>query len=242
MWEVFKYSVVTGISRMLNDLEGFIEPVTFKLYPILRWLSSVNVWVVSIVFVAMLCYLLFIRHHHVLSKLKHSANYFSAGALLLIYVLVCETPLRIGPVVSINVGLFVMPLAAKLFGPVLAGAFGIIQYAASFAMHQGEAFDISSMLVAGISGMIYGRIIYLRKTTYLRCLWAKVLVNVVCNIMLVPMFRAETLTHEALVVVVRNISVNILLAPAQALLIFVALKIMKKIRKGIEEGSWGFAR
>lgn len=242
MWEDFKYNIVTGISRMLNDIEGFIAPVTSQLYPILRYLSSINIWVVSVVFVALLFYLLFIRHHHVMNKLRRSANYIAAGILLLMYILVSETPMRIGPVASLNVGLVIMPLAAKLFGPVLAGAFGIIQYAASFVMHQGETFNISAMLVAGISGMLYGRIIYLRKTTYLRCLWAKLLVNVVCNIVLVPMFSAETLTDETLAMVVRSISTNIVLAPAQALLIYVSLILMKKIRKGIQEGSWGFAR
>ena len=232
MWEDFKYKIVTGISRMLSDIEGFVTPVTQQLYPVLRYLSRINIWVVSVVFAAMLGYLLFIRHHHIMKKLKRSVNYFSAGALLLIYVLVSETPIRVGPVVNVNVGLIVMPLAAKLFGPVLAGGFGIIQYITSFS--------ISSMLVAGISGMIYGRIIYMRKTTYLRCLWAKVLVNVVCNIILVPMFNAEVLTNEMMTVIVRNISMNILLAPVQALMIFVSLIIMKKIRKGIREGSWGF--
>ena len=242
MWEGFKYNVVTGIDRMLNDIEEFVYPVTFKLHPVLRYLSSINIWVVTAVFAAMLIYLICIRHHHVINKLKRPTNYFVAMILLFIYAFISETPLRIGSVTSINVGLVTMPLAAKLFGPVLAGAFGIIQYATSFVMHQGEAFNLSSLMVAGISGMIYGRIIYMRKTTYIRCLWAKFLVSVVCNIILVPMFGAETLTHEILTVVVRNISLHILLAPVQALLIFVTLKLMKKVKKTIQESSWGWAR
>lgn len=242
MWEAFKYNFVAGINRMLMDIENYVAPATFKIYPILRYISSINIWIVSVIFVAFLCYLLFIRHHHVMRKLGRPTNYFVAGVLLIIYIFVSESPITIGPYVSVNVGLVVMPLAAKLFGPVLSGAFGIILYSASFIMHQGEAFSVSSMLVAAISGMIYGRIIYLRKTTYLRCCWAKLLVNVVCNILLVPMFNAETLTHEVLIVIVRNISINILLVPIQAFMIFVSLKIMKIVRKGIQEGSWGFVR
>lgn len=233
------YNPVAGFNRMIEDIEDFLNPLIFKLHPVFRIMSIMNIFVVILVFAAMLFYMVYVRKHRVAKKLKRSTNYFAAGILLLIYAILTETPLKIGPAISLNFGLVIMPLAAKLFGPVLTGAFGILQYATSFVMHSGEAFSLSSMLVAGISGMIYGWFIYSRRTKYMRCFWAKLTVNMVCNILLVPMVQGETMTTELADAITMNIVSNIFLVPVQALIIFASLLLMKKIRKMLSEVSWG---
>jgi len=105
-------------------------------------------------------------------------------------------------------------------------------------MHTGEEFNLSAMLVAGISGMLYGWIIYAHRTTYTRCLWAKMLVNVVCNIVLVPLIITETVTTEMVDSITLTIVSNICLAPLQALLIYIALRITKKIKRELRHLSW----
>ncbi len=233
------YNPVSGFNRMLDDIENFVNPIIFELHPLLRITSIINLYVVIVVFAALLFYLLRIRKHRVVNKLKRPTNYFAAGILLVVYAILTEAPLRLGPAISLNFGLVIMPMAAKLFGPILSGAFGILQYATSFVMHSGEAFSLNSMLVAGISGMIYGRFIYSHKNTYTRCLWAKLTVNVVCNILLVPMVQGETLTTEMADAITHNIVSNIVLAPLQALIIFAGLLLLKKIRELFSEVSWG---
>ncbi len=242
MSEELFYNPVTGINRMMDDIQSFLNPVIFDLHPLLRVLSTINIGLVIVVFAALMLYMRFVRHHRIMNKLSEPSNYFTAFFLLIIYAFLTETPIRIGPQTSLNLGLVVMPLAAKLFGPIIAGAFGVIQYATSFIMHPGEMFNLSAMLVAGISGIIYGWIIYARRTSYFRCLFAKLLVNIVCNIILVPMVSGESLTAETVAFITKSISGNILLAPIQALVIYLALIIMKKIRRELSQISWGLCR
>ena len=242
MSEEHIYNPVTGINRMMADIEKFLNPIVADLHPLFRVASIINISLVILVFAALLFYMVFIRQHSVLNKLRDPSNYFAAGALLIIYAFFTETPIKIGPELSLNFGLVVMPLAAKLFGPIIAGAFGIIQYATSFVMHQGEAFNLSAMLVAGIGGMLYGWIIYARRTRYIRCLWAKLVVNVVCNIILVPMVQGGATATEIVSFITQSIVTNVIMAPIQALLIFVALLIMKKIRENLSQVSWGLDR
>ena len=242
MGEEQLYNPVEGINQMIADIEGIITPMVFKFHPLLRILSILNIYLVVACFVAMLVYLVVKRKHRIGNKLKTPTNYFMAVFFLLLYVLLTETPIRLGPDISLNFGLVVMPMAAKAFGPLLAGAFGIVQYGASFAMHSGEAFSISSLLVAGLSGMIYGRFIYARRTTYLRCLGAKLLVNVMCNIFLVPMVTTSVMSAELADAITQSVVSNVLLAPLQALIIYAALIIMKKAREALSEVSWGIAR
>ncbi len=236
------YNPITGINRMIEDIESFVSPIVFSMNPLLRMISIVNIYIVSAILVGLLIYMLFVRKHTVLNKLTNPRNYFAAGALLLVYAFLAEVPLRIGPEMSLNFGLVVMPMAAKIFGPVLGGAFGILQYATSFVMHAGEAFNLSAMLVAAISGIIYGWFIYMRKTSYLRCLWAKLTVNIVCNVMLVPFVTGDVMSEQLVESITQNIVNNIILAPVQALAIFVALLILRKIRELIAEVSWGLGK
>jgi len=183
--------------------------------------------------------MIFIRKHRVIEKLKKPQNYFAAGVILVIYVILTEAPLKISDGIVLNFGLVALPMASKLFGPVLSGVFGIIQYGTSFVMHSGEVFSPSSMLVAGISGILYGWIIYARRTSYLRCLGAKLVVNIVSNIILTPMLFADVMNLQTAEIISQNIVTNIILSPIQAFAIFVALIIMGKIRKLFSEVSWG---
>ncbi len=236
------YNPVVGINRMITDIVGFFEKLVFKIHPLLRVMSLANIYIVVAVFVGLLLYMIHVRKHTIMSKLKRSTNYFAAAVLLVIYAFLTEAPLRLGPSLSLNFGLVVMPLAAKLFGPILSGIFGMIQYGTSFIMHSGESFDFASILVAGISGMLYGWIIYGRRTKYLRCLAAKLVVNIVCNIILVPLVAGEVMTTELAGVVARDMATNIFLAPVQALAIYIALLLMKKVRRIMGEVSWDFGR
>lgn len=236
------YNPVDGINRMIVDIEGMFGGLVYKLHPVFRLLSIVNIYLVIAVFLGLLAYMIFVRKHTIRTKLNRPTNYFAALILLLLYALLTEAPISLGPDTSFNFGLVVMPLAAKLFGPILTCAFGMLQYGTSFVMHAEEAFNVSALLVAGISGMIYGWIIYANPTNYLRCLKAKILVNIVCNIVLVPMISGNLMTAELASDITHKIVTNILLAPLQSFAIFVALLIMRKLRYTMDEVSWDFAR
>ena len=236
------YNPVMGINRMIEDIQSFVNPMIFSLQPLLRVISIANIYIVAAVLIGLLAYMIFVRKHAIVNKLTNPSNYFAAGALLLVYAVLTETPLKLGSEMSLNLGLVVMPMAAKLFGPILAGAFGILQYATSFVMHAGETFDLSAMLVAAISGIIYGWFIYMRRTSYLGCLWAKLTVNIICNVLLVPFITGDVMSEALADSITQNIVNNIVLAPVQALAIFVALIILRKIREYIAKVPWGLGK
>ncbi len=236
------YNPVAVINSMLIDIKAMLNPVVFKLHPVLRVMSIINDRLVIAVFFALLFYMVYVRRHRIKRKLKKPSNYFAAIVLLIIYAILTEIPMKIGPGLELNFGLIVMPLAAKLFGPVLAAAFGIIQYVTSFLMHPGETFDLSAMLIAGISGMLYGWVIYAHRTRYIRCLKAKLMVNIVSNILLVPMVRGDVMTNQIADAISQTVVFNVVFAPIQALVIFAALIIMRKVKKELRQISWGWGK
>ncbi len=223
--------------KLTDDMEGFFEPVALKLSPLIDFLSKINLYLVIITFAGLLFYMIFVRQHSVLRKLKKSKNYFLAAFLVLVYAVLTEAPIVLGLDFSLNLGLVILPLAAKIFGPVLAAPYGIILYGTSFVMHSGESFSLTNLFIAGISGILYGWILYQRRTRYLRCLWAKLAVNMICNVLLMPVsYSIASMTAEAMS---QKIVSNLVLVPIQALAIFAAIIVYKKIKKILSEVSWG---
>ncbi|MBR5155385.1 MAG: hypothetical protein IKW62_02745 [Clostridia bacterium] len=223
------YSLSDGFNRMFYDVENIVNPVIAHFYPIIQLTSLVTLPITILVFGLLLSYLIRKRKHTLKEKLRNSKNYYFAGALLIIYMLLSEAPIKIGPDISLNLGLIVLPLMAKKLGPLVAGIFGVIQYGTSFIMHSGEIFSLTSLLIAAISGMVYGRFLYMRKFTYLRCLLAKFTVNILCNVLLTPVSIPSSMPEEFVSSIAHNVTLNVILAPIQALLIYFAIYALKKV-------------
>ncbi len=224
------YNPVSGINRMITDVENALNPVMFQLHPLMRIMGIINLGLVAGVFFLMLFYMYFIRKHRLANKLRNPENYITSAAVLLVYIVLNMHPLKLGPYIELNFGLIAMPVIAKQMGPLVACIFGFLQYGSQFLTGQGD-FSITSALLGCISGMIYARFLYDRRTKYLRCLWAKLLVNIVCNILLVPMVTGDVMTVELADQITKRLISNIFLAPIQAAVIYAALLGYRKIKE-----------
>ncbi len=235
MVEAQIYNPVEGINRMVTDFESLIKPLVYTFQPLMRTMGLINIPLVIIVFGLILFYLVFKRKHTIKNKLADPKNYYFLGAMLLIYIFFADNPIRLGPTFSISFGLVIMPIVAKKLGPLVAGAFGIVQYASMFILHSGEVFSITNMFIASISGMLYGWILYMRPTTYLRVLWAKFAVNMLCNVILVPMLTVDVMSVEIADYITNTIVSNIMLAPLQAVAIYLSIIALKRIKEAMNE-------
>lgn len=235
MVETQIYNPMDGINRMISDFESFISPMVYHFQPLMRIMGIINLPFVLIVFALILFYLVFKRKHTIKTKLADPKNYYFLGAMLLIYIFLADNPIRLGPTFNISFGLVVMPIVAKKLGPLIAGGFGIVQYAAMFILHSGEAFSITNLLIAAISGMLYGWILYVRPATYFRVLWAKFAVNMLCNVILVPMLTANVMSTELADFITNTIVSNIMLAPIQAVAIYASIMALKRLKDAMGE-------
>ncbi len=235
------FNEVKGVDEMISNIGDFFRPAIDKIQPFLRILSAINLYLIVGVFLGLLAYMIFVRKHSVINKLTRSTNYFAALILLGLYLMLTRASLRLGTdslgnTIAISPDFIIMPLAVKLFGPIVGCFFGMIQYGASF-MLRNEVFNFSFMLVAGISAMIYGRYIYAHKTSYLRCFVTKLFVNILCNVILTPFF--EFYADEFVIDAITNrLVIQVVFAPAQALAIYISLIVMRKLRKTLSEVSW----
>ena len=228
------YNPVSGINRMITDIENSLEPILFELHPVLRLFSNINMQMVCVVFAALMFYLLFVRKHGIKRKLKDRKTYFILIGALLLFEVLNKNPLKIGPSFNFNFGIIVMPIVSKFLGPVLAAFFGVAQYMLQFLMYGAQSFDFPMMLIGGISGILYALFIYDKKTKYVRCFVAKLSVNLICNILLVPMVKTDSMTTELAKFISDRLIENVFLVPIQALVIWGALKLVRKLLNSLK--------
>lgn len=243
MGEAHFYNPIEGFNRMISDMESFIEPVVERMLPLAKIFSTMNFYIIVTVFVVILSYMFFVRQHSFLGKLKNPKNYFAAIIFLGIYLFFLNASMRlgvnsIGQDITLGMDFVIMPMAAKLFGPIVGCIFGMIQYCSAFLVRN-ETFNVGFMLVAGISAMLYAWVLYRRRTRYLRCVTAKLLVNLVCNIILVPFYSTYGAEFTA-VALANQLIVQIVFVPIQAVFIYIALILLRKTKNVLSEVAWGF--
>ena len=243
MGEAQFYNPIEGFNRMIFDMEGFIEPVVEGMLPVASFFSTMNFYIIAVVFVGVLAYMIFVRQHSFVRKLRTPKNYFAAIIFLGIYLFFLNASMTlgvnsIGQEITFGLDFVVMPMAAKMFGPIVGCIFGMIQYGSAFLVRN-ETFNVGYMLVAGISAMLYAWVLYQRRTKYLRCVTAKLFVNIVCNIIFVPFYSTygAELTASALA---NQLIVQIVFVPIQAVFIYIALILLRKTKRLLSDVAWGF--
>ena len=243
MIEWFKW-VRACLGDFVDGATEFIEPAVSGCMPFIRFMSDINIYVVVTVFVLLLLFMLIIRGHSVLEKLMNPRNYFALILMFAIYMFFSKAAsIKLGGGYTLQLSTLILPMAAKLMGPILGGAVGIILFMASYWLQANAVqFSINMIFISGISGMLYGWIFYAYPTRFWRCLVAKLVVTLVCNILIYPLVQsipegAQYVQYAVDLVSFRLVE-GIFMAPVYAVFIYIELIIMRYIRVYLEDSSW----
>ena len=231
MWEQKVFYPIQFINNVLSVIEKVVHTVFLQIHPLFGFGGKMNPVLVVLSVAALFFYIKYKMKHNFKKKLKDPKNYGLLLIMLFAYVILNEIIIGLGGRLTFNIGIVAAPIVAKKLGPIVAGGFGALLYVFAYGLHPKEAFDMISLLLAVISGMIYGIFLYKHRTKYLRCLWSKLAVNVVCNILLLPVFRNGNYDIAQIEGIASNFVVNIALAPIQALIIYYGLILFKKSEK-----------
>ena len=98
------YNPMTGINRMISDIENAITPILFRMQPILRITGAINIYLVAAVFLLLVLYMKLRRKHSIIKKLKQPSNYIIVGAMLIAYVFLSVHKIELGPYISLDIG------------------------------------------------------------------------------------------------------------------------------------------
>ena len=230
------------LGGFVDWIEAGVRSAVDWMYPFIRFMSDINVYIVAAVFILLVLYIYLVCKHSILDKLQNPRNYFAAIIMFVLYMMFAQAgSMKLGGGYALQFQSIVLPMAAKLFGPIIGGVVSIIFYMASFWLNQAQ-FNVNMLFISGISGMLYGIILYQYPTSFWRCLLSKTVITLVCNIMLYPFtlgIPADPIyTEFAVINISFGVTQSIIMIPIHSVLIYVELLIMRYIRGYLAESSW----
>ena len=127
----------------------------------------------------------------------------------------------------IGFGFITLPVVTMLFGPLAGCVAGMLQDLISFIIKPTGGYLFTLTLNVGISGMIYGLMLYKKKITFARILLTKLVIIIVVNIILNSIGLAPSVGSGLVGILPSRIIKNFLLLPIQSVIVYALLKIVK---------------
>lgn len=161
-------------------------------------------------------------------QMSRSKTLAIAALMIALNIVLGYYTLRISSYLRIGFGFFTQPIIALIFGPLVACMTGMIQDVLSYLLNPVGGYIPMYTLCVGISGMIYGLVLYRKKVTFARVFWVKTAVLVFSNIILNSIALAPTVANGFVGILPARIIKNLLLLPIQTVVVYLILAFLKR--------------
>lgn len=235
----FISNIRTSVEEFLNQffaiLTSFFQSI--NLDENLEFLCTYNLLVCSIIFIALLVYFIFFD--------KTKSYYEFAEPMNIVVLLICipiystlsekSVSLEFLGLGSIPIHSFILIVLAKYYGPLITAAFAGFEYILTY-ISTPDNFMFSVLFIYSIGGLIHGWLLYEKKASFWRCLLARFLTILLCNIMLLSFVRAGEYSHNSMLsyFIPNSIVSGLIQLPLQAVLGYFALLAVKFVRVKLE--------
>lgn len=132
----------------------------------------------------------------------------------------------------LKIGFSFLPVAVTgmLFGPVAAGIVGASGDIISYVIHSTGPYFPGFTLNAFASGFLYGLFLYRRPVRFGRAFAAKASVTALVGLTLNPLWLSVLYGRAFWAVFTARVATNIVQLPVDAVLLFLTLRLMERVR------------
>ncbi len=225
---------------MQESFDRFLDSEKLRLKDLLDPLSQLfaclsHMWVslavVAVVFTALVCYHILHGGKSFRRQVRSPRVLATCALMIAVNIILGYFSIRLSAYLRIGFGFVTQPIIAMLFGPLTACMTAILQDTISMVLTPTGAYLPAYTLSVGISGMLYGMVLYQKKVTFWRVFCAKLLVILIGNILLNSIALAPTAGSGFIGVLPARILKNLLLLPVQSVVCYILLKFIE--RRGI---------
>ncbi len=215
-------------------IKAVIEP--FKRFLDVFSSPLISFMCVCVVFAAMLAFCIFRYRNSFKAEIKKPKTLIVCALMMAINIILSYYEIRFGAYLRIGFGFVTQPIVTAMFGPIPGCMTGMLQDILSFILHPTGAYIPAYTMCVGISGMIYGIMLYNKPVTFARVFLTKLIIVVFSNIILNTVALAPTVGSGFAGIFPARLIKNILLLPVQAIIVYLILKyIMPHMRR--QEGK-----
>lgn len=144
--------------------------------------------------------------------------------VLAISIVLSYISIQVSPSLRIGVAFLATAMLGMLFGPVLGGVVAGLGDVIKFFLKPTGPFFPGFTITALLGGVIYGMFFYKNKVTLSRCVFAKLCVNVLLNIVLNTFWNSILMGKAFWALLVPRVWKNIVLLPVEITLLYVVLR------------------
>lgn len=210
-------------------MKAFFEPV----HHAFDFVS--NMWVsfglIAVIFVLFLTYCIITYRQDFRKHLKNPRTLAVCALMIALNIILGYFNLWLSNYLRIGFGFVTQPIVTMLFGPLAGCMTGMAQDIVSYLLNPvGGAYIPTYSLCVGISGMLYGVVLYRKPVTLGRVFLAKFLVIVLSNILLNSIALAPTVGSGFIGILPARILKNLLLLPIQTVVVYMILKFVSQLK------------
>ncbi len=166
-----------------------------------------------------------------LSEFKSLRNMVYIAMLCALNVILSNFAIPIGPELKITFSYLTMSVIGYLFGPAVGGICGLILDQVKFLVNPSGDYMFIWSLIEITAGFLYGLVLYRKKPQITRCFISKLLVTVICNILMTPLFLTLLYGGGMAAFITRvtaRLLKNLILLPVEAGIMFLLLSRLEK--------------
>ncbi len=172
------------------------------------------------------------------SELKKPRMIVLAALIVALRVALKSVSIPVGESLNITVGFFANALGAMLYGPVVAALSGMVSDLLGCLLFPSGPFFPPFTLVEMLGSLLFALWLYRVRLTPLRVFASKLSVNVICNILLTPIFLSWMYGKAVTIYLIPRIAKNLCIFPIEGVLLTLFLDLVIPIlqKMGIETG------
>ncbi len=220
---------ITGFDSSMDFVKAFLRSV---LTPITTFCNTFsNIWVGAVFIIILFAILLALTARkygkEFMLSIKRPQTLAVCAMLIALNVALGYFSIDVTAYLRIGFGFITLPVVTTLFGPLAGCVAGMLQDLVSFIIKPTGGYLFTLTLNVGISGMIYGLMLYKKKITFARILLTKLVIIIVVNIILNSIGLAPTVGSGLIGILPSRIIKNLLLLPIQSIIVYALLKVVK---------------
>ena len=223
------YTGSDNVARMFYDMQSYIYPWFSKIQILMTVLSKICFIIIPLIFITLMAYVCIHKKHSFIRKFKDTRKIISYVSFLVLYYILSLFTIKFTYGFSIEFSSIVLPLVAKLYGPLIAMIFSVIQLLIT-VVTSGSSLSVMLILVSAIMGLLYGLCFYRKKTRYTRCIGSKFLIVIIINVILTPLYMAWITGGDISLFMANSMVLAILTTPIESTLIYLSFRISRLLK------------
>ena len=168
--------------------------------------------------------------HLSMQELSNPRTIAACGMLLALKLVLGLFTVNVSSLLKIGFSFLPIAAAGALFGPVVGGVVGAVGDVLGYFISPTGPYFPGFTLNAFLSGFLYGLVLYRKAVKPVRTVAAKVLVMLVVNMLLNPLWLMVLYGKSFFVIFSTRIATNLAMIPIDAAMLFGMLKILEKSR------------